>query len=384
MRVSGSPTAAGLAVYVTSHGFGHLSRTTAVINRIPAAIGVSIRSHASLFSTWRQRVTRPVSLEEYVSDVGVVTPGGDCAATDGPATLELAARVHAEAMARVDDEARRLREQEIAAVLADAPAVPLVAARRAGIPGFLMSNFTWADIYASHARAAGSEARALVADLRRAYRHAAGVFRIEPALRMGWLRPAFDVGMVVNRSHDRRDELRRLFGVTARERVVYLYLGRHGQNGLDWRRLERISARGIHFVGYGPVLEARLENVHVVPSHDWPGGDLIRSCDAVVAKAGYGTACEAMASGTPMIYPPRRGFAEFRALDRALRSWGGGLPITSSQFRELRLERALEQAFQTEAGPPPFASDGALLIAQHLARVCERHRGATTRASASR
>ena len=46
------------------------------------------------------------------------------AATDGPATLELAARVHAESVAGLDQEVCRLREQDIAAVLCDAPAVP--------------------------------------------------------------------------------------------------------------------------------------------------------------------------------------------------------------------------------------------------------------------
>ncbi len=45
-----------------------------------------------------------------------------------------------------------------------------------------------------------------------------------------------------------------------------------------------------------------------------------------------------MASGTPMIYPPRRGFAEFRSLDRALRSWEGGVPVSSRDFQGFRLE----------------------------------------------
>src|SRR5436189_79452 len=83
----------------------------------------------------------------------------------------------------------------------------------------------------------------------------------------------------------------------------------------------RLAARGVHFLSYDPAPAERLDNLHVVPSPDWPGGDLIASSDVVVAKAGYGTACEAMASGTPMVYPPRRGFAEFRPLDRALRGW---------------------------------------------------------------
>ena len=89
-------------------------------------------------------------------------------------------RFHGEAMAGIDDQVRRLREQETAAVLCDAPAVPLVAARRAGVPGFLMSNFTWADIYAPYARAVGGEALRFVADLRACYRQATATFRVEP------------------------------------------------------------------------------------------------------------------------------------------------------------------------------------------------------------
>jgi hypothetical protein len=359
-----------LAVYVTSHGFGHLNRTAAVVNRMPRSIPVSIRSHANLFELWRQRVTRPVDLDAYVSDVGTVNPPGESSATDGPATLELAARVHSEAMARLDDEVGRLRERGTAAVLCDAPAVPLVAARHAGVPGFLMSNFTWADIYAPYARAAGGQALRLVAELRRAYRHAAGLFRIEPALRMSWLGPAIGVGMVVNQGRRRRGELARRLGLTKRERLVYLYIGRYGERDLDWSRLERLGARGVHFVSYDPAPCGPLDYLHVVPSADWPGGDLIASTDAVVAKAGYGTACEAMASGTPMIYPPRRGFAEFRPLDRALRDWRGGLPISSRDFQELRLEHALDRAFPLDPGPPPFPTDGASRIAQYLTGLC--------------
>ena len=121
---------------------------------------------------WRERLRRPAALEAHVSDTGAVNPPGDSAATDGGATLELAARVHAEAMARVDDEAARLRDGGAAAVLCDAPPVPLVAARRAGVPGFLLANFTWADIYAPHARRLGGSAPALVAEIRAAYRQA--------------------------------------------------------------------------------------------------------------------------------------------------------------------------------------------------------------------
>jgi hypothetical protein len=362
----------GLAVYVTSHGFGHLNRTAAVLNRVPPDVAITIKSHANLFVHWRERLKRPAELESYVSDSGAVNPPGDSAATDGRATLELAASVHREAIARLDDEVARLARTQMAAVLCDAPAVPLLAARRAGVPGFLMSNFTWADIYAPHAKVLGGEAVAFVAELRRVYRQATATFRIEPALRMSWLSPHLDTGMVVNLGRNRRSELRRLFGLPKGDKLVYLYIGRYGQSDVDWSRLERYAAGGVQFIGYPPGPAKPVSNLHTVPSPDWPGGDLIASCDAVLAKAGYGTVCEAMASGTPVIYPSRQGFAEFRLLDRALRAWGGGVPISARDFRGLKLDRSLERAFQIDPGSPPFPADGADQIARYLAELCRR------------
>jgi hypothetical protein len=360
-----------LVAYVTSHGFGHMNRTVAVLNRVPENVPVTIRSHENLFPNWRERLTRPAELEHYVSDVGTLHPPGESTATDGPATLELAARVHAQAMADVDAEAHHLREIGAAAVLCDAPPVPLVAAQHAGLPGFLMANFTWADIYAPHARRLGPEARELVANIRRAYRHAYAIFRIEPALKLGGLANVIEPGMVVNPVRERREELRRALALGPDIRLVYLYLGRYGAEGYDWSNLAAMAVRGIHFVGYHPSPNGPLPNLHVVSAGDWSGSELIASCDALVAKAGYGTVAEAMACETPMIYPPRRGFAEFRALDRALRLWGGGLPASSRDFRAFRIESQLQTAFQAKPGPPPFPADGATRIADHLVQICE-------------
>src|SRR5262249_5020238 len=212
----------GVAVYVTSHGFGHLNRSAAVVKRILGRVRGPIRSHPNLFDHWRQRVRRPIELGEFVSDSGAVNPPGDSNATDGPASLELAMRVHAEAMARLEGEVNWLGEHRIDVIACDAPAPPLVAPRRAGIPGFALTNLTWADIYAPYARELGGEALRLVANLRSDYRHATALFRMQPALKMPWLTPAIDVGMVVNQGRDRRAELLRDLGLGRRARVVYL------------------------------------------------------------------------------------------------------------------------------------------------------------------
>jgi hypothetical protein len=217
-----------------------------------------------------------------------------------------------------------------------------------------------------------------VADLRACYRHATATFRVEPAMRMAWLSPVIASGMIVNQGSNRATELRRLVGLKRTDKLVYLYIGRYGQNDLDWSRLERYARNQVHFLSYYPAHGGNPSNLHVVPSPDWPGGDLIASCDAVVAKAGYGTVCEAMARGTPMIYPPRTGFAEFRSLDRALRAWGGGVPVSSRDFRALRLDRALERALSIEPGPARVPADGATRIALHLSNLCRKSSGRKT------
>jgi hypothetical protein len=360
----------GLTVYVTSHGFGHLNRSVAVVNRMPPEVPVTIRCHPNLFDQWETRLRRPAKLEAHVSDVGALNPPGDSSTTDGAGTLELAGRVHAEAMGRVDAEAQKLREDGTAAVLCDVPPVPLVAARRAGVPGFLLANFTWADIYAPHARQLGGDAPGVVAEIRQAYRQATALFRAEPALRMIDVAPTIEVGMVVTPGRSRRGELRKTLGLGAGEKIVYFYVGRYGQANLAWERLGRLGKKGIHFVGFHAVPGVSLPNFHVVPALEWTGGDLAATADVMVAKAGYGTTCEAMVAGTPMIYPPRQGFAEHRALDRALRTWGGGVPASARGFAELRLEALLDRALSLRPGPPPFPADGAARVAERLAESC--------------
>lgn len=358
----------GLAVFVTSHGFGHLNRAVAVLNRIPRSIPIAIFTDLALFGHWRERLTRPARLEARPADFGAYNPPGDSLTTDGPATIAHALEGRRLALGRLDDDIAILREGGYAAVFCDAPSMPLVAARRAGVPGYLLANFTWPDIYEEHAASLGPEASRLVADLRAEIAQATAIFRAEPALPLSGMAPLIEVGMVVTPGRDRRGELRERLGLASGDRLVYFYIGRYGQDGLGWDRLARLGAKGLHFVGFHAA-PASLANFHVVPADAWTGADLAASCDVAVAKAGYGTVCEAIVSGTPLIYPPRSGFAEHPELERALAAWGGGVRVDPDDFRALRLDDALDRALSLRPGPPPYPTDGARRVARHLSAL---------------
>ncbi len=362
---SGPSTPGGLAAFVTSHGFGHLNRAVAVLNQIPATIPIAIHTDPALFAHWRERLQRPARLAPRPADFGAHNPPGDSLTTDGPTTIARAIEAHRAALGRLDDDVAGLRDAGYGAVLCDAPSSPLVAARRAGIPGFLLANFTWPDIYEEHARPLGREAIRLVADLRQEIAQATAIFRAEPALPLTGMAPLVEVGMVVTPGRDRRAELRERLGLASTDRLVYFYIGRYGQDGLGWDRLGQLGERGMHFVGFHPA-PASPANFHVVPADEWTGADLAASCDVAVAKAGYGTVCEAIVAGTPLIYPPRAGFAEHAALERALAAWGGGVRVDPEDFRGLRLDEALDRALSLRPGAPPYPADGARRVARHL------------------
>ena len=205
-----------LVVYVTSHGFGHLNRAVSVVNLLPAEIPVTIRADENLFGHWKERLERPAELEAYSSDVGAVSPPGDSVATDGAATLALARTKHKEAVSRLDDEVARLQKMGAAAVLSDIPPLPLVAAKRAGVPALAMGNFTWSEIYEEHAEVGGKESRDFVRELRDCYAQADLLFRMSPGLEMAEFgEKRRDVGMVVTPGRSRREELRRAAGHSA-------------------------------------------------------------------------------------------------------------------------------------------------------------------------
>ena len=361
-----------LAVYVTSHGFGHLNRAVAAINRVPEDVPVVIRSAPDLFEHWRDRLSRPAALEPHVSDAGAVNPPGNSADTDGPATLRRAAEIHASALDQIDEYTDELRDGTVGAVLCDATPVPLVAAKRAGVPGFLLANFAWSEIYEPLAMTLGGDWPRFVEEIREAYRHATAIFRCAPHLSLERLAPLIDVGMVVTPARDRRGELRSMLGLTDSDKIIYLYLGRYGQDDYEWCRLAALADRGVHFVAFhgAPESAGAVSNLHVVRSTAWNGADLAASSDVVVAKAGYGTVSEAMAAGTPLIYPPRTGFAEFHALTSALNAWGGGVPVSRQAFDRLRIEDRIDHALALRPGPPPFPTDGAARVADHLTAVC--------------
>ena len=107
-----------------------------------------------------------------------------------------------------------------------------------------------------------------------------------------------------------------------------------------------------------------------MPAAEWHGGDLIASTDALVAKAGYGTVCEAMAAARRSSIPPG-GASPSSAPSTAHSAPGAAaVPVSARAFSSFKLDRALDRALNLGTLTPPYPTDGAARVADHLAGLC--------------
>jgi len=360
-----------IVYYVTSHGFGHLNRAAAVVAALPRQTRVVVKTHQNQFAAWRQSAARPCELIEGVFDCGTVHPPGESSLVDRLASLDAYERIHTAAAARLEAEVDFLRRGRFDAVVSDIAPLPLRAARSAGIPGILVANFTWQQIYEPYARRLSARHRPMVREMEQEYREASLVLQAQPSLALEGFDRVRDVGLVARRGRPRGAELRAALGIPRSTRLVYMYVGRYGQHDMDWTNLARLG--GYHFVSYHAAGEAR-PNWHVLDPAAWPARDLAASVDVMVAKAGYGTATDAMIHRTPLVFPPRTGFAEHRVLAASLVRWGGGVPISTRDFKQLNLSRSLARATALRPPRPPWPSDGARRCADAIARCTHRAR----------
>lgn len=314
-----------VVAYVSGHGFGHSAREVEILRRLPTEISLVVKSAAPEWF-WRQEVKRPFEFVCDSYDVGCVqTSSLD---VDIAATLAAWLAVDAQNQARFNDEVRDLRQREARVVVTDVGPFPLAVAEALRLPGLCIANFTWADIYAKYIREEPAFAPVVTA-LEREYARATAMLETGFSLPMSYFPRQESVGLVARQGVPRRDELLEMLGVPARgKRLALIYAGNWGLP-VPWQRLEQFA--DWHFLSLNP-FETEIANASQVSQGAMPHPDFVASVDLVISKLGYGIAGECLTTGTPFLYCPRHGFAEYQAIDSALERWAGRLFLPSETF----------------------------------------------------
>jgi hypothetical protein len=310
--------------YISGHGFGHASRQIEIINALGAArpdLAIVVRTSAP---SWLfERTARvPVTLAPGECDTGVVQI--DSLRLDETATIDRAGDFYRTLPERAAHEARMLAQHDARLVVSDAPPLACAAASLAAIPSVVVSNFTWDWIYEPFDGALASAPGVLPA-IRSAYRTARAAWRLPMHGGFETFETVRDVPFVARHASREPRYVRSLLGLPLEAPLVLSSFGGYGVSGLDLARLDCLDA-------YGVVITTRGDTGG---RGGWPAGiyevteealygagifyeDLVKACDVVATKPGYGIIAECIANDTAILYTSRGRFAEYDVLVREM------------------------------------------------------------------
>lgn len=314
-----------IVFYISSHGFGHASRSIEVINAILARrpetrIGVRTAAPRWLFDlTVRGKVT----FSTLETDTGVVQI--DALTLDEADSIRRAASFHSDLVTRAASETRALRELGAGLIVGDIPPLAFAVGAAAGISSIGLGNFTWDWVYADYPRV--RLAPSLLPAIRGAYGKASMALRLPMWGGFESFSNIKDIPFIARHATKTRDEVCKTLKIPSEKPIVLSSFGGYGLPGLDTDLLAKFKKYTVITTATVPISRARKE----IPLSERKGSfvtineeamydagiryeDLVGASEAVVTKPGYGIIAEAIANDAAILYTSRGHFPEYDVL----------------------------------------------------------------------
>ncbi len=359
-----------LAWFITPHGFGHATRSLAVmaaiLNRYPDAFfDIYSRLPPSLM---QQSLGDRFHQHDLSCDIGLVQR--DAFDIDFPKTLARLNQFLPFDETLVADLAAQLARQKSAVVVCDIAALGIAVAAKADLPSVLIENFTWDWIYGDYPAFRQSLAPhiAVLADY---YGRADLHLQAAPACLPT---PSAHLVPPIARNPRRPPTLvRHQLGVPPGKMLVFITMGGMGK---DFSELTRLGQFGdcVFLLqgqgqGQGPNPAANIR--FISPLDEFYHPDLIQAADVVFGKLGYSTFAETYLSGRTYGFIPREHFRESIALQSFISKHMSAMCFSEAELEDGSWLKRLPQLLEL---PPraAIAKNGAEEAAQLILR-CSGH-----------
>ncbi len=361
-----------LLFYISGHGFGHVSRSIETITRIllqkPEWSATIVSPRAEEFSktldpthNWG-RIKDRVRFRKASSDVGIIQK--DSLGMDLEATALEIENFRKGKSRFLEEETKEIRKEGADLILSDSGSLPFVLARNLKIPSCFLGSFTWDFIYSHYE---SSIFQSFSEELKEEYSLCDQGFILPLSCPVTSIHNQKQIGLIGRKPKLTKSEARRRFGL---EEGVEYYLFSFGAYGIDsskfdWKNWNPSRNRiVIGGVDWKVPSNLSLGIVHV-PSCHYP--DLVRACDYVLTKPGYGILSEAYYAGTPLLYTDRGNFPEYEYLVQELNSKYKSSYISQEELYSFHWETPSEKA--KGASPVPdsrLERDGIEEILQYI------------------
>jgi hypothetical protein len=353
-----------LAVYITSHGFGHATRTAEVLRVLRGRErDLPITVMTTVPSAMFDAIPGGVVVRDKAVDFGLAQR--DALNIDEAETVRRWLAYAAGWDEMVATEAAWLRAAGARLVLGDIPPAAFAAAHAASIPAIALGNFSWDWIYA-HIGGRQPVLQEAALTCAAAQAQAGLLLQLPFAGDMTSFPSRERIPLVARRSLIGKDEARRRLDLGASQIVVLLSFGGMGFADLRPDVLRRETE--FHFL-----LEATAEvpaNATALSDQKRAAcglryEDVVAAADVVVTRPGYGIISDAIGAGVRVLYTDRGDFPEYPIMVAEMPRYLACRHIERSELLAGRIVSPI-RALLSQPLPPRTNTDGADVAATRL------------------
>jgi len=322
-----------LAFHITAHGFGHASRSAAVMAAIAERLGAV---HFHIFSEvpdWFFLDALPnvrISVNSIKNDVGLIQKNP--MEHDLEATLKALNALLPYNKENLQALSADLQRRQCKAVICDIAPMGIAAAELAKIPSFLVENFTWDWIYEEYVET-HPQFIPINHILRQVFQQASFHIQTSPFCEDN-PGASLTVFPVSRKPRHSGAEIRSRLKIKEEEPMVLITMGGIPENFRNLTRLK--NHEDFRFVVPGGHTHYEWDDhLVLIPHHsNFYHPDLIQAADIIIGKAGYSTIAEVFQAGKPFGYISRTGFRESPPLAEFIRNEMNGIEISEADYQK--------------------------------------------------
>jgi len=338
-----------LVVALSSHGFGHIAQTAPIVQALQKQLPnlrVTIRSNAPK-AKLLERFGQDIDIQQTNTDVGMIQASALQVSESDSAKAYC--DFHKNWDGKVSTEASQLSALGADLVLANVPYLALAGAKRANIPSIAMCSLNWGDIYKHYFFGIEPEANIILQQILAAYQSAHVFLQLTPSMSMPDLQNTKVIDPVAQLGKNRIKEIVSLTGLRPGQRLIMISLG-----GMDLHLPVNSWPRqpGLRFI-VPASWHSQHPDTHDLESLNMPFADVLASCDALIAKPGYGSFVEAACLGIPVLYLQRKNWPEVSCLTDWLKQYGRCAEIQTGDFATGDIMNTIETLCMSKAPTPP-------------------------------
>jgi len=315
-----------IAYYISDHGYGHASRSIALIRKLKEKLkDIEIYVNSSYpLKFLRDSLTNDdgIKFQRVKNDFGYVS---DENMEINPEKIKYRYKNWLETWkSYIYREKEFCKSKEINLVISDISPQPFIVSDELGIPSVGISNFTWYEIYEE----LFNETKRLE-ELKKAYQRADFGLILPLETDLDPFKKREKIGLISRENSKNYQTVRKEIGASEKEKIIYFGVGKsyfnNGKSEIQFPDELRENYSVLVSSGYD-----LIDNPdYVIPEDETESQDYIAACDLIISKFGYGIVSEGIKSRTPMILAKRNiledekgmeKLAKFRMVDEVSRS----------------------------------------------------------------